>query len=146
MWGHLGNGVFYHDYAQVEKEVKLTPRKIHLSARKSILTYLDETHITPVSKKIFHGNETDFDTEAVCSEEGQAKREIFFAALNDLIEEGLVTSDSSPKQLPIIGLKLTPKGLMRTKNIIDSYKEHGLKVAISATFTNGLRYILNKLE
>ncbi len=90
--------------------------------------------------------ETEFDVDSVHTEYGRAKRQIFFDALNELEEEGLVTSSSLIGNLPIYGLKLTPKGLKRPKNPIEEWKDDGIKAFLAASMASIGRYLVKKFD
>ncbi|ENO3966427.1 hypothetical protein ACBH03_004514 [Vibrio vulnificus] len=120
-------------------------KKVHLEARKAILDYLEEVGLEPSSSRKFTGRETSFEIDDI-SDLGTAKREIFFDALKELVDEGLVCSESGLGRLPIYGLKLTPKGIMRSKNPIEVWKEEGIKSAISASLNTFGRYLQSKFD
>ncbi|EII2405431.1 hypothetical protein Q5V20_004355 [Vibrio parahaemolyticus] len=120
-------------------------KKVHLEARKAILDYLEEVGLEPSSSRKFTGRETSFEIDDI-SDLGTAKREIFFGALKELVDEGLVCSESGLGRLPIYGLKLTPKGIMRAKNPIEVWREEGIKSAISASLNAFGRYLQSKFD
>ncbi|MGL6260074.1 hypothetical protein [Vibrio sp. WXL210] len=119
-------------------------KKTHHQAREAILKHLEEVAFIPSYERKFTGSETSFDISDYYSTEGRAKREIFFDALNSLYEDGLVTADSSIENLPIHGLKLTAKGINRAKNPIDTWKNDGIRAAISVTLSTLGRYLQTK--
>ncbi|WEM43785.1 hypothetical protein PTW35_08405 [Photobacterium sp. DA100] len=121
-------------------------KELHYEARKAILKYLDEISTKDSTRTKFTGTETEYDISDVLSDYGCAKRQIFFDALSELEEEGFVTASSSLDNLPIHGLKLTPKGLKRPRNPIEEWKEEGLKAAIAAFMTTVGRYLLKKYD
>lgn len=124
---------------------KKNGKQLHYDARKAILGYLDETSIRDCNQIDFTGKETSFYIDDI-SEYGQAKRQIFFDALNELNEEGLVTSSSTLERLPIHGLRLTPKGLKRPRNPIEVWKDDGIKAFMAACMSSVGRYLVKKFE
>lgn len=118
-------------------------KQLHYEARKAILDYLDGTRTKDHNQIIFFGRETRFDIDDI-SEYGIAKRQIFFDALVELQEEGLVTSSSTLDRLPIHGLRLTPKGLKRPRNPIEAWRDEGIKAFISACMSSIGRYLIKK--
>jgi hypothetical protein len=124
---------------------KKTGKQLHYEARKAIFKYLDKTSITNCNSIKFYGTETSFNINEP-GDYGVAKRTIFFDALQELDNDLLITSSSSVNQLPIHGLKLTPKGLKRPKNPIEEFKDDGIKAFISASMSSIGRYLLKKFD
>lgn len=106
---------------------------------------MEEVGLEPSSSRKFTGRETSFEIDDI-SDLGTAKREIFFDALKELVDEGLVSSESGLGRLPIYGLKLTPKGIMRAKNPIEVWRKEGIKSAISASLNALGRYLQSRFD
>ena len=118
-------------------------KQLHYEATKAILDYLDETSTKDHNQINFFGTETRFDINDM-SEYGIAKRQIFFDALVELQEEGLITSSSTLDRLPIHGLRLAPKGHKRPRNPLEVWKDEGTKAFISACMSSIGRYLIKK--
>jgi|TARA_Y100001973_G_C5189464_1_gene329968 hypothetical protein len=125
--------------------LKKSGKELHYEARKAILDYLDERSIEPRNQIEFFGTETSFKL-SLQSNYGQARREIFFDALEELNEKGLITASSPLNELPIRGLRLTPKGLKRPRNPIEAYKDDGIKAGLAAIMSSIGRYLTKKFE
>ncbi|HFQ4916931.1 TPA: hypothetical protein ACGUTA_004342 [Vibrio vulnificus] len=108
--------------------------------KSQVLDFLDATYDS--ANVHFSESSIEFDFGARGTETGISKRKILYDVLVGLEQSGLITHQSTLSKLPIIGLRLTPKGGERARSLTATYKQAGLVAFIKAAIAEMAKYVM----